>query len=55
MTTESNMNNFASNLSGTNIDMSENAQKEIKPEDKYSLEKFTQPPYRYSFTFKKRA
>ena len=43
MTTESNMNNFASNLSGTNIDMSENAQKEIKPEDKYSLEKFTQP------------
>ena len=43
MTTESNMNNFPSNLSGTNIDMSENAQKEIKPEDKYSLEKFTQP------------
>ena len=43
MTTESNMNNFASNLSVTNIDMSENAQKEIKPEDKYSLEKFTQP------------
>ena len=43
MTTESNMNNFASNLSGTNIDMSENTQKEIKPEDKYSLEKFTQP------------
>ena len=43
MTTESNMNNFTSNLSGTNIDMSENAQKEIKPEDKYSLEKFTQP------------
>ena len=43
MTTESNMNNFASNLSGTNIDMSENSQKEIKPEDKYSLEKFTQP------------
>ena len=43
MTTESNMNNFASNLSGTNIDMSENAQKELKPEDKYSLEKFTQP------------
>ena len=43
MTTESNMNNFASNLSGTNIDLSENAQKEIKPEDKYSLEKFTQP------------
>ena len=37
------MNNFTSNLSGTNIDMSENAQKEIKPEDKYSLEKFTQP------------
>ena len=43
MTTESNMNNFASNISGTNIDLSENAQKEIKPEDKYSLEKFTQP------------
>ena len=43
MTTESNMNNFASNLSGTKIDVSENAQKEIKPEDKYSLEKFTKP------------
>ena len=43
MTTENNMNNFTSNLSGTKIDMSENAQKEIKPEDKYSLEKFTKP------------
>ena len=43
MTTESNMNNFTSKLSGTNIDMSENAQKGAKPDDKYSLEKFTQP------------
>ena len=43
MTTENNMNNFTSNLSGTKIDVSENAQKEIKPEDKYSLEKFTKP------------
>ena len=43
MSTESNMNNFTSNLSGTNIDMSENALKGIKSEDKYSLEKFTQP------------
>ena len=43
MTTESNMNNFTSNLSGTNMDISENPLKEKKSEDKYGLDKFTQP------------
>ena len=43
MTTESNMNNFTSNLSGSNMDISENPLKEKKSEDKYGLDKFTQP------------
>ena len=43
MTTETNMNNFTSNLSGTNVDISENPLKEKKSEDKYGLDKFTQP------------
>ena len=37
------MNNFTSNLSGSNMDISENPLKEKKSEDKYGLDKFTQP------------
>ena len=43
MTTESNINNFTSNLSGTNIDIAENPLIEIKSDDKSRFEHFSQP------------
>ena len=43
MATESNINNFTSNLSGTNIDITENPLIEIKSDDKSRFEHFSQP------------
>ena len=43
METESNINNFTSNLSGTNIDITENPLIEIKSDDKSRFEHFSQP------------
>ena len=43
MATESNKNNFTSNLSGTNIDITENPLIEIKSDDKSRFEHFSQP------------
>ena len=43
MATESNINNFTSNLSGTNIDIAENPLIEIKSDDKSRFEHFSQP------------
>ena len=43
MATESNINNFTSNLSGTNIDITENPLIEIKSDDKPRFEHFSQP------------
>ena len=43
MATESNINNFTSNLSGTNIDITENPLIEIKSDDKSRFEHFYQP------------
>ena len=43
MATESNINNFTSNLSGTNIDITENPLIEIKSDDKSRFEDISQP------------
>ena len=43
MATESNINNFTSNLSKTNIDITENPLIEIKSDDKSRFEHFSQP------------
>ena len=43
MATESNIHNFTSNLSGTNIDITENPLIEIKSDDKSRFEHFSQP------------
>ena len=43
MATENNINNFTSNLSGTNIDITENPLIEIKSDDKSRFEHFSQP------------
>ena len=40
MATESNLNNYTSNISGTNV---ENISKEISPESKSRLDEFSQP------------